>query len=53
MGIKIPIIAVTGNAMPEDVKEFLTAGVDDLLTKPVNSNQLQQCLVKWLHNIRI
>jgi CheY-like chemotaxis protein len=48
MNINIPIIAVTGNAMSEDVAEFLAAGANDLLTKPVNEKLLKKTLQQYL-----
>lgn len=36
----IPIVAVSANAMPRDVKEGLAAGFDDYLTKPVNISRV-------------
>ena len=30
----VPIVAVTANARPEQVKEMMEAGVDDVLSKP-------------------
>jgi len=34
-GIRLPIIAVTGNALAEDVQAFMMAGAEAVLTKPV------------------
>jgi two-component system sensor histidine kinase BarA len=36
----IPIIALTADAMPEDQKQFLNAGLNDVLVKPVNEETL-------------
>jgi signal transduction histidine kinase/CheY-like chemotaxis protein len=48
MNVTIPIIAVTGNAMSEDVAQFLAAGANDLLTKPINEKQLKSVLNNYL-----
>ena len=39
-GCKVPIIGVTGNALAEDKKLFSSAGVDEVLAKPVTIHQL-------------
>lgn len=40
MGIKIPVIAQTAYAMPEEKKKILMAGCDGYLAKPIDSNEL-------------
>eukprot|EP00602_Paraphysomonas_sp_CaronLab_P012206 CAMPEP_0185038082 /NCGR_PEP_ID=MMETSP1103-20130426/33292_1 /TAXON_ID=36769 /ORGANISM="Paraphysomonas bandaiensis, Strain Caron Lab Isolate" /LENGTH=496 /DNA_ID=CAMNT_0027576353 /DNA_START=935 /DNA_END=2426 /DNA_ORIENTATION=+ len=40
MGYEGPIIAVTGNIVPEDVEEFLAAGADKLVGKPMRLDTL-------------
>jgi CheY-like chemotaxis protein/anti-sigma regulatory factor (Ser/Thr protein kinase) len=45
-----PIIAVTANAMQPDVELCLKTGANDVLTKPVSLDALQQTLEKWLIN---
>lgn len=37
---KIPVIAVTANAMPGDKERCLSAGADAYISKPVNVEQL-------------
>ncbi len=44
----IPIIALTANAMKEDEKKCLDAGMSDYLTKPISKKILMSTLKKWL-----
>ena len=43
-----PILAMTANASVEDKKNCLEAGMQDVISKPVDPEQLFQALVKWL-----
>jgi len=43
-----PIIAITANAMHEDVKRYRKAGFDDVIVKPVDLDDLGRALKKWL-----
>jgi len=43
----ITIIAITANAMVDDRKKCINAGMDDYITKPVNKDQLSNILQKW------
>jgi CheY-like chemotaxis protein len=45
---RLPIIAVTGNAFPEDRGRCLAAGMDDHLTKPLSVELLQDRVRQWL-----
>jgi CheY-like chemotaxis protein len=46
----LPIIAMTGHAMPGDRERSLAAGMFDHLTKPVTLRSLATCLEKWLRS---
>ncbi|MBY0357839.1 MAG: response regulator [Candidatus Obscuribacterales bacterium] len=47
-GQRIPIIAMTANAMEGDRERCIEAGMDDYISKPVDSKKLQDVLAKWL-----
>lgn len=45
---RVPIIAVTANAMSKDRERCLDAGMNDYLAKPVDSAQLLTAIQKWV-----
>jgi PAS domain S-box-containing protein len=45
---KLPIIAMTANAMTGDKENSLAAGMNDHLTKPIMPNKLAAVLMHWL-----
>ena len=47
-GRRVPIIAVTANAMQGDRERCLEAGMDDYVPKPVTMAALDEALRKWL-----
>jgi signal transduction histidine kinase/CheY-like chemotaxis protein/HAMP domain-containing protein len=44
----LPIIAVTARAMPSDRQKSLAAGASDYVTKPVDTEELLDCMERWL-----
>jgi signal transduction histidine kinase/CheY-like chemotaxis protein len=47
---RLPIIALTANAMAGDRQRCLDAGMDDYLPKPMTKQQLQTVLERWLQH---
>lgn len=44
---KIPVIALTANAMAGDAKRAFDSGMDDYITKPIQLTSLKDLLAKW------
>ena len=45
--IRTPIIALSGNAMKEQIEEAMAAGTSDYMIKPCKRAQLQTMLNHW------
>jgi len=48
-GRQLPVIAMTANAMEGDRERCLESGMDDFVSKPVKSQDLQRVLTQWLN----
>jgi len=49
---RIPVIALTANAMDGDRDKCLAAGMDDFLSKPFAMTQLRSKLEKWVTGVQ-
>lgn len=46
-GEKIPIVAVSANAFPEDIEKSLSTGMNEHLSKPISGKVLYQVIQKY------
>ncbi|MDR0644526.1 MAG: response regulator [Treponema sp.] len=50
---EMPIIALTTNALSGAKEAFIEAGMQDFISKPIDDQELENVLVKWLHRDKI
>ena len=48
MGAQTPILALTAHALPEHRTQCLAAGMDEVMTKPIDINHLAKTLARFL-----
>jgi two-component system sensor histidine kinase BarA len=44
---ELPIIALTAHAIADEKDKILHVGMNDYQTKPINNDQLMQCIERW------
>ena len=49
---RVPIIAMTANAMKGDKEKCLLCGMDAFLSKPINKESLIDCLAIWAEKFK-
>jgi CheY-like chemotaxis protein len=42
----VPVVALSADALPDDMQRGVAAGFDDYLTKPVQAEKLFECLLR-------
>ena len=47
-GLRVPIVALTANALEGDRQQCLACGMDDYLAKPIKPDELRRTLARWL-----
>jgi CheY-like chemotaxis protein len=52
-GSRLPIIALTANALTQDVEHCFASGMDDYLSKPLRIEDLSALLNKWTEEIEL
>jgi CheY-like chemotaxis protein len=48
LGLKIPVVAMTANAMQGDREACIAVGMDDYIAKPFSRDALEAVLARWL-----
>lgn len=51
MGYKKPIVALTANAMKEDMDACYQAGCDDFIHKPISQQKFKDAIIKFLNPV--
>jgi signal transduction histidine kinase/HPt (histidine-containing phosphotransfer) domain-containing protein len=47
-GNRLPVVAITANAAPADIERYRAAGMNDVLSKPLELSQLGATLARWM-----
>ena len=51
-GFKTPVVALTANALSGMKEQYLKLGFNDYLAKPINKDELDEVLKKYLKKIK-
>lgn len=44
----LPVVAITANALPEDLQQCFAAGMEDCLVKPFDLGEIHRVPLRWL-----
>ena len=50
---RVPIVAMTANVLPEQVRQFLEAGMNDHVAKPFKRAELYTTIDRWLPDVML
>jgi PAS domain S-box-containing protein len=50
---RLPVIAITANALEDDVDKCYSVGVDDVIPKPVELDDLRSALARWVSSGKV
>jgi len=53
LGVSTPIVALTANALEGDREKFLSLGMDDYLSKPIDIKAFETLLERYSHNTTV
>lgn len=53
LGRRTPIVALTANALSEQVERCLHAGMDDFLSKPIEAARLREVFARFLADVQV
>ncbi|MCU1343976.1 MAG: integral rane sensor hybrid histidine kinase [Acidimicrobiia bacterium] len=45
----VPVVAVTGENVDENLSRYLAAGIDDALAKPLRRRDVELLVQRWIH----
>jgi len=51
MGVTIPVIALTANAISGEREKYIKLGFDEYLSKPIDKKELERVLKRIFYNI--
>ena len=49
---RVPIVALSGNVLPQQVRSFLQAGMNDHIAKPIERAKLYETVWRWVGSAR-
>lgn len=47
--LRLPIVAITGNVMKEDIEKTKSSGMNDIIAKPIQMDDFYLKIARWMH----